>query len=143
MNDLSGIPDNILSGLSSIGYSGCISKIYDFSDGRFRMISRATVSPPTPESNTPMGASLSGFINISLRFCTGRTAELFRSLWFYIISPFQHFRKPEGNLSGAVSASLRKAKFRIHGSPPCRCSRILWQPESSCHQNRSSHCSKY
>ena len=30
MNDLSGIPDNILSGLSSVGYSGCISKIYDF-----------------------------------------------------------------------------------------------------------------
>ena len=30
MNDLSGIPDNIFSGLPSIGYSGCISKIYDF-----------------------------------------------------------------------------------------------------------------
>ena len=48
--------------------------VYKRQSGRFLMISRATVKPPTPESNTPMGAFFSEFIFSSPYPLTNRFA---------------------------------------------------------------------
>ena len=84
-----------------------------FSEGRLRMISRATVSPPTPESNTPIGASLSIFIDfyspslliVSLfyhqsRACASQKDIFMSSFWSLFSS-----RLPDGAACGRCRCS--------------------------------------
>ena len=55
-DDLLRKANNIALGFTSVWNAGSVTKIYNISCGSCRVISRTTVSPPTPESNTPIGA---------------------------------------------------------------------------------------
>ena len=82
--DLAGITDDGFFDLEPYGTRAVSPKYTIRSSGRFRIISRTTVSPPTPESKTPIGACLSAFILSSI-FHPALLFVMPNGVHFYII----------------------------------------------------------
>src|ERR1700678_595621 len=71
------------------------------SSGNWSMIARATVSPPTPESNTPMGVSA---LLMSAQLLAGPLRRFAATLASFAFGPGQQVRRrPAGDAAAEVA----------------------------------------
>src|SRR5258708_28729420 len=87
------------------------------SSGNWSMIARATVNPPTPESNTPMGASA---LLMSAQLLTGPLRPFAATLAGFAFRPGQQVRREHAGDAAAEVALPGHSTADVehwHGTP--------------------------